>query len=349
MATNGRVAAGGAAVMFLMAIQTQSVWMQVVGCGLVGLLAISYCSVIRRRTSSTWRIEGPGRTVVGASFQLAVTVRNVGKRATLPMRLRTAPLDNPSLLPAVSVYIDPIAAGDQVVADITRTPQLRGATRRWSLSSDEIGPFGFFIASEKSVHSMDLLVAPRPCSALALQRVTGERVDDSGPMGPGLEVRGVREWRPGDAARHVHWRSTARTGRLTVLEYGEPTIGSVGVLVAGLAGEPQFERAVATAASTARQAVDDGVPVFLAVDDAGPTRIEQVTARSWHRLFAGVGTVVVGPPASVDLLLDTIGKGGVLLLATGPGVASGWRPYVEAAAVQAHVRIVDVAEHGGDR
>jgi uncharacterized protein (DUF58 family) len=349
MATNGRVAAGGAALMFLMAAQTQSVWMQVVGCGLVGLLGISYCSVMRRRTSWTSKVEGPGSTAVGGSFHLYVTVRNTGRRATLPMRLSTAPLDDPSLIPAVSVYIDPIAAGDQIVADITRAPQSRGAVRRWLLSSDEIGPFGFFTASEKSGHSMHLLVAPRPCPALGLRCLTGDHADGSGPMGPGLEVRGVREWRPGDAARHVHWRSTARTGRLTVLEHGEPTIGSVGVLVAGMAGEPQFETAIATAASTARQAVDDGVPVFLAVDDAGPTRIEQVTAQSWHRLFASVGAVVVGPPGSVDLLLDTVGQGGVLLLATGPGVAPGWRPYVEAAAARAHVRVVDVAAHGGDR
>ncbi len=55
-------------------------------------------------------------------------------------------------------------------------------------------------------------------------------------MGAGLDVRGVREWRPGDAVRHVHWRSTARTGRLTVLEYGEPTVDMFGVLIAGTTG-----------------------------------------------------------------------------------------------------------------
>lgn len=37
--------------------------------------------------------------------------------------------------------------------------------------------------------------------------------------GAGLEPRGVREYVAGDSLRHVHWRSTAKTGRLLVKEF----------------------------------------------------------------------------------------------------------------------------------
>ena len=37
--------------------------------------------------------------------------------------------------------------------------------------------------------------------------------------GSGTDFHGVREYQPGDELRHVHWRTTARTGTLSVAEY----------------------------------------------------------------------------------------------------------------------------------
>ena len=39
--------------------------------------------------------------------------------------------------------------------------------------------------------------------------------------GSGMEFHGVREYQPGDELRHVHWRTTARTGTLSVAEYAQ--------------------------------------------------------------------------------------------------------------------------------
>jgi uncharacterized protein (DUF58 family) len=43
--------------------------------------------------------------------------------------------------------------------------------------------------------------------------------DGSKGRGSGLEPRGTREYVPGDPLRHVHWRSSARTGTLLVKEF----------------------------------------------------------------------------------------------------------------------------------
>src|SRR5918912_409029 len=37
--------------------------------------------------------------------------------------------------------------------------------------------------------------------------------------GEGMDFHGVREWRQGDPLRRVHWPTTARTGRLSVVEF----------------------------------------------------------------------------------------------------------------------------------
>jgi uncharacterized protein (DUF58 family) len=47
--------------------------------------------------------------------------------------------------------------------------------------------------------------------------------------GTGTELFGVREYRPGDALRRIHWRSSARHGELIVREYEPPGIQSLGI------------------------------------------------------------------------------------------------------------------------
>jgi uncharacterized protein (DUF58 family) len=47
--------------------------------------------------------------------------------------------------------------------------------------------------------------------------------------GTGTELFGVREYRPGDPLRRIHWRSSARHGELIVREYEPPGIQSLGI------------------------------------------------------------------------------------------------------------------------
>ena len=96
--------------------------------------------------------------------------------------------------------------------------------------------------------------------------------------GPGLDVRGVREWRPGDAVRHVHWRSTARTGRLAVLDYAEPTSARSACLIAGTTAEARFEAALALAASTTWRGSTTASVFVSCADDAIPGRPGYLTS-----------------------------------------------------------------------
>jgi uncharacterized protein (DUF58 family) len=48
--------------------------------------------------------------------------------------------------------------------------------------------------------------------------------------GSGNELFGVREYRPGDPLRRIHWRSSARHGELIVREYEPPGVQTVGIL-----------------------------------------------------------------------------------------------------------------------
>jgi uncharacterized protein (DUF58 family) len=85
--------------------------------------------------------------------------------------------------------------------------------------------------------------------------------------GAGEEYLGVRDYRPGDPQRSVHWRSTARAGRLVVREYEEEVASKVVLIIAGgdrgVPPDSSFEYLVSAAASIARYALQTGHPIDL--------------------------------------------------------------------------------------
>jgi uncharacterized protein (DUF58 family) len=341
--------------MFAMAVQTQSVWMQVVGSALLGLLGISWLSVVRRRGGLTVSVQAPTEVIVGVPFDISVFVRNTGRQPTAPLRIRYDSAVEPPLMAPAVVYVDPVASGEKAVVSVTRVPLRRGEANLSRLVVATIGPFGFFTSSQQVNGAPRLFAAPLAAPPVDLARALSADIGGSGPIGPGLDVRGVREWRPGDAVRHVHWRSTARTGRLAVLEYGEPMVDKVGVFITGTTAEPRFEAELAIAASTTLRAFDDGVRVILSQEDLNGKPRLLATARTdtahrpmtpvvWHRMFA-VLRAVPPEPSLVDGMLASVGFGGIVLLARGDVLPFGFLSYLESAASVAGVRVLYVADY----
>ncbi len=97
-------------------------------------------------------------------------------------------------------------------------------------------PFGLFSRTITMGESETLLVLPR------LGRLTdgwaGRRLEaiagvDRRSFRPGLEgdFYGVREWRGGDGRRLIHWRSSARLGKLVVRQFAQPRSRDVAVVL----------------------------------------------------------------------------------------------------------------------
>jgi uncharacterized protein (DUF58 family) len=80
--------------------------------------------------------------------------------------------------------------------------------------------------------------------------------------GPGREFAQMRDYRPGDDKKNIHWRRTARCGRLIVREY-EPELGqNIFIMIDGgrlmmaeTSGLSKVDWAVASAISLAREAL----------------------------------------------------------------------------------------------
>ncbi len=88
-----------------------------------------------------------------------------------------------------------------------------------------------------------------------------------------VSFHALREYVPGDDLRHVHWRSTARTGRLMIRQFEETRRSQFVIVVstrpADYADDDEFEVGIAVAASLSRSAQVDGKEVTVYSTDAG--------------------------------------------------------------------------------
>jgi hypothetical protein len=160
-----------------------------------------------------------------------------GDRLTLDLRLVSPRgVRGPARMRGRVGDVDLSAAAGLVPAGGTSRLETVGPLRRgvvgasgWKLETSDL--IGLFRQESRTADSEVALVLPR--FAPLTQRPTARELEASvtAPRsGSGNELFGVREYRPGDPLRRIHWRSSARHGELIVREYEPPGVQTVGIL-----------------------------------------------------------------------------------------------------------------------
>jgi len=326
--------------LFVLAAQTRSVWLQAAACALTGLVAVSWLTVAFDKGCRVGLQHG--EFVVGAPAQTCFTVENASSRRSRPLVVRYWVESARPLVPEVAVYVDPIAAGGRAEVRATVEPVARGEGEgRWSV--ERIGAFG--LVTLRHTRTTKEQVAVAPASARPVELPThGGTAGTHGRVTAGLEVFGAREWRPGDAVRHVHWRSTARSGRLTVLERVEPVPGVLGVLIVGTAGHQQFEELLATAAATVEVATDKGVDCYAWLEQSSGGCVGQLSRGSWLVPFVRAEKAAFPSERGLTHLLAHVGRGGTLLLVAVPDTLPALHAVVADASAAAGVTVVELTD-----
>jgi uncharacterized protein (DUF58 family) len=107
-------------------------------------------------------------------------------------------------------------------------------------------PFGLFVRRRRYTLPADLLVYPsrKAGSVLAEPAEAGFETPDPLRNGGNEDFRGLRAYQAGDPLRKIHWPSSAKTGRLQVVERSLARSEAVVVTVTGGKGlENQLSRA----------------------------------------------------------------------------------------------------------
>jgi uncharacterized protein (DUF58 family) len=149
-------------------------------------------------------------------------------------------------------------------------PEKRGCYQVGPLEVTATDPLGIFHFRQELPGTAELLVYPSTVDLPWVFPPGGSPYGVSSlhtaeMRGEGSEFYGIREYQPGDPLRRVHWRSSARMGRLAVVEYEhDVSVDLTLVLDARLGSdvgegvETTLETAVTVAASLAQMVLERG-------------------------------------------------------------------------------------------
>lgn len=177
-----------------------------------------------------------------------------------------------------ALYVPTLAHKQRVSFSYDVTLDRRGVHTFAPLPIESRAPFGVFARRGMIDAPASLLVYPEVRSLRRLALLDRQLAPQTPrPVaGFGYEVIGARPYRPGDSPRHVHWRSTARTGQLISKEFADEAQPGL-TLVLDVFAHPYaktdtkhtpFEMAIKIAASIGDYARKRGYPLHLMVDDS---------------------------------------------------------------------------------
>lgn len=216
------------------------------------------------------------------------------------------------------IDLPPLRPGQSAELAVTVVPNSRGLAVFDSLFVIIAGPLGLV----ERFATVDAIPSPLPalparCPVKVPPMVSHRLFHPGGialsqHVGEAEEFRSLRDYRPGDPIRSIHWRSYARTGHPVVREFQDEFFARQALVLdtsAAAPFSPAFERAVSVAAwLVARPRENDCLLDLMFVG-------EQV-----HRLTAGRGlggadallrilaVVQPSPETSVDALLTSLDR-----------------------------------------
>jgi uncharacterized protein (DUF58 family) len=223
--------------------------------------------------------------------------------------------------------------GERRVAAMPALPAGRASTLTYALDTSRRGlvttgplvlrrtdPLGLIVAERKVGGTAVVAVRPRRFPLRMLP--SGRMRDLEGPtreQSAGTATfHQLREYVPGDDLRHIHWRTSARTGTLVVKELVDTTRPEIVVIVDNrrkAVAEADFDHVVEVAASLLQAAEQDGFPTqLLFADGSNDPTVDGLPAAHLERL-----TVVARSDAdSLVELADALrARGRSLVVVTG--------------------------------
>nr|WP_202107292.1 DUF58 domain-containing protein [Agromyces seonyuensis] len=209
---------------------------------------------------------GADRVVAGSQVDGRLVLVNRGKRASLP-----GVVDIPVGEGLVEVHVPLLRAGAHHEEQLAINAARRGVIDIGPMTIGRGDPLGILRRElswpeVRRVYVHPVTTAIPSTSAGLIRDLEGSATTTL--SNSDLNFHAVREYVPGDSRKHVHWKATAKTGRLMVRQYEESRHARIAVLVdlepVEFGSDDEFELAVSAAASLGVQGVREGRDVLVA-------------------------------------------------------------------------------------
>lgn len=230
------------------------------------LLLVAVPFLLGTRSYRTTLGASRAKVVAGGEVHLEVSVENTVARPQMPAVIELPVGD------ALREFTVPLLGPHHsTTMQLTVPTPRRGVITAGPLTVARQDPLGLLRREMtwRDVHHIHVhprTVALPPNSAGLVRDLEGQssrRLTDSD-----LSFHAVREYVRGDAMRHIHWKSTAKTGTLMVRQYEESQTARLAVLFDArreeYASDDEFELGVSAAASVSLQAAREGRERFIA-------------------------------------------------------------------------------------
>jgi len=206
-------------------------------------------------------IDFPQEVYAGSPFPVKVVLRN--RRRFLPAFLVRLSTEKFSVL----LPFTPNGGESQLYTSLSF--QKRGLYTIEDPYVSSVFPFNFFTRYKHLKHAYSITVFPtlKQCDLASLYRkerkTKGEKMSDK--LGYDADVISIREYVRGDPLKYIHWKATAKTGKLKTKEhsslvYQPVTIDFEKVLV------KDIEERISCVAYTIIQLIRNNVPVGLRIN-----------------------------------------------------------------------------------
>ena len=168
-------------------------------------------------------------------------------------------IERKQLASSEPVRLPQINAGRAVQIEATLLPEKRGHLHLQGLKFSVTDPFGFCRSFSRTRAPQSLLILPRRYVLPQISLGGAKEYQPGGvslavSVGDSEEFMSVREYRRGDPLRHIHWKSTSKTGKLIVKEFQNEYFVRQALVLDTFLEKPDgdiFEEAVSIAASFA--------------------------------------------------------------------------------------------------
>jgi uncharacterized protein (DUF58 family) len=222
---------------------------------------------------------------------------------------------------ARTVRVPGLLPGAEAVLHYELPTGTRGKWTVGPLTLDRADAFGLARSSSVAGEPATLWVHPRRFPARvpsgAQRRHHHEGTVADATLRGSIELTDVREYVPGDEVRLLHWKATARAGRLMVRDLADPHRSRFTVLLDIRRGPELFEDLIEVAASLVTASVAAGQQTCLATS-AGRTSTADGGPGAAHRLLDMLSEI--GQEDTVALPECRGGSLVVLTVAGGPEV-----------------------------
>jgi uncharacterized protein (DUF58 family) len=215
---------------------------------------------------------GTERVVAGDVIRGAVTVSNTSDRVALPGRV-----DIPTGEGIAEVYVPLLRAGRVHTQELSIATRHRGVIAVGPVTSVRTDPIGILKREVEWVDLRDIFVHPvtTPIPSTNAGFIKDlEGTASATIVSDDISFHAIREYAYGDAQRNIHWKSTAKTGKLMVRQFEETRRSRLAVVLSldetEFASDDEFELAVSVAGSLGIRAIRDSRDLAVVMSEEIP-------------------------------------------------------------------------------